>query len=59
MNGAYQLRLDRTLGSIEVGKTADLVVLDRNLFEVDRYAIHDVTPIAVLVEGRVVHGGLP
>ena len=59
LNGAYQLRLDRTLGSIEVGKTADLVVLDRNLFEVDRYAIHDVTPIAVLVEGRVVHGGLP
>jgi hypothetical protein len=33
LNGAAQLGLEDDLGSIEVGKIADLVVLDRNLFE--------------------------
>jgi hypothetical protein len=58
-SGAYQLRMEGKLGSIEVGKYADLVVLDRNLFEVDRYEIHDLAPSAVLFEGRVVSGALP
>jgi hypothetical protein len=47
------------LGSIEVGKRADLVVLDRNLFEVDRYEIHEVRPVAVVMDGQFVHGALP
>lgn len=59
LNGAYQLRRERELGSIEVGKSADVVVLDRNLFEVGAYDLHRVTPSAVLMEGRVVAGKLP
>jgi predicted amidohydrolase YtcJ len=47
------------IGSIEVGKLADLVVLDRNLFEIDRYEIAEATPDAVLMEGEVIHGQLP
>ena len=58
-SGAYQLRMERELGSIEVGKLADLVVLDKNLFEVDRYQVHNQAPSAVLFEGRVVSGALP
>jgi predicted amidohydrolase YtcJ len=57
-NAAFQLgRLDQ-LGSIGVGKRADLVVLDRNLFEVDRYEIHEMRPVAVVMDGRIVHGEL-
>jgi hypothetical protein len=58
-SGAYQLRMDAKLGSIEVGKLADLVVLDKNLFEMDRYEISNLSPSAVLIEGRVVSGKLP
>jgi predicted amidohydrolase YtcJ len=58
-NAASQLgRLDQ-LGSIEVGKRADLVVLNRNLFEVGRYDIHKIRPAAVLMDGKLVHGKLP
>ena len=57
-NAAIQLGLSDQLGSIEVGKRADLVVLDRNLFEVDRYDIHEVRPVAVVMDGRIVHGEL-
>ncbi len=55
-SGAYQLRMEDQLGSIEVGKLADLVVLDRNVFEVDRYEIHTVRPEAVFMEGEIISG---
>ena len=48
---------DRT-GSIEVGKLADLVVLDRNLFELPPDRISDARVVATLFAGRVVHGAL-
>jgi predicted amidohydrolase YtcJ len=57
--GASQLQLDDELGSLTVGKAADLVVLSEDLFSVDRYAIHRVRPDAVVMQGRVVHGKLP
>jgi predicted amidohydrolase YtcJ len=59
IGGATQLRMNKDIGSIEVGKLADLVVLDRNLFEIDRYEIGEATPEAVVMEGEVIHGRLP
>jgi predicted amidohydrolase YtcJ len=58
-HAAFQLGRSDQLGSIEVGKRADLVVLNRNLFEVDRYDIHQVRPVAVWLDGELVHGTLP
>ena len=58
LGGAYQLRMENELGSIEEGKLADLVVLDRNLFEIDRYDIQNTKPVAVVMEGKVVRGEL-
>jgi predicted amidohydrolase YtcJ len=57
-NAAFQLGRSDQLGSIEVDKRADLVVLDRNLFEIDRYDIHKVRPVAVVMDGRLVYGEL-
>ena len=57
-HGAFQLGRADQLGSLEVGKRADLVVLDRNLFEVDRYDIHNTRPTAVVMDGVLVHGSL-
>jgi predicted amidohydrolase YtcJ len=56
LNGAYQLRMEDRIGSIETGKAADLVILGENLFETDRYAIHKIMPDAVIMDGELVSG---
>ena len=58
-NGAFQLRMDDEIGSIEVGKIADLVVLNDDLFDMDPDRIWKVRPVAVLMEGEVIRGALP
>jgi hypothetical protein len=50
--------MEDQIGSIEAGKLADLVVLDENLFDLDRHEIHKIKPAAVMMEGEVVHGNL-
>jgi predicted amidohydrolase YtcJ len=50
--------MEDQIGSIEAGKLADLVVLDENLFEMDRQEIHKIKPSAVMMEGELVHGDL-
>jgi predicted amidohydrolase YtcJ len=58
INAAYTNRLDKETGSIETGKRADLVVLDRNLFEVPPSEISDTKALLTLFEGKAVHGTL-
>ncbi len=48
----YVRRAD-TLGSIEPGKWADLVVLERDYLEVPDEEIHTVNPVMVMVAGEV------
>jgi len=61
VNGAIQLRRADRMGSIEVGKLANLAILNKDLFSVPDDDIHAVRPEAVLFEGKIVHGdlGLP
>ena len=58
INGAYQLRMEDMIGTIEVGKSADLVVLKDNMFFTDPYAIHSIKPDAVMLEGALVQGSI-
>ena len=55
LDAAYQLRLEDEIGSLEAGKKADLVVLDRNLFEVDPYSIHETEVVMTMLDGTVVY----
>lgn len=55
INGAYTMKLEHEQGSIEVGKRADLVVLNRNLFEIDPYAISDAHVTMTVFDGRTVY----
>jgi len=55
LNGAYQLHMENEIGSIEVGKKADFVVLDRNLFDVDNYDIHKVKVLKTFLAGKKVY----
>jgi predicted amidohydrolase YtcJ len=55
MGTAYLNHLDHATGSIEEGKLANLVVLDRNPFDIDPMDIGDVKVVHTLVEGFSVH----
>ncbi|HET9723349.1 MAG TPA: amidohydrolase [Actinomycetota bacterium] len=55
MGSAYVNHLDEMTGSIEVGKYADLTVVDRNLFAHPAEEIAEATVELTLVEGHRVH----
>jgi predicted amidohydrolase YtcJ len=55
INGAYMMELEDRQGSIEVGKRADLVVLDRNLFDIPAYEINEAQVLMTLFNGEVVY----
>ena len=54
INAAYANHMDRETGSIEVGKLADLILLDRNLFETPVEEIHTVQVMRTLLEGKTI-----
>jgi predicted amidohydrolase YtcJ len=56
INPARAMGLADTTGSIEVGKSADFVVLDRHLFEIPVDQLGATQVLATWFEGRVVHG---
>jgi predicted amidohydrolase YtcJ len=58
INAAYVNRLEKDAGSIEVGKRADLAVLDRNLFDTAPAELSDTKVLVTLFEGKAVHGKL-
>lgn len=54
INGAYLNHLEKETGSIEAGKSADLVVLDRNLFTIPAAQIHKAKVLLTYFQGREV-----
>ena len=58
INAAYTNRDEKNTGSLEVGKRANLAVLDRNLFEIPAAEMSDTKVLLTLFEGKPVHGDL-
>ena len=56
LNAAFLNKHEQDTGSIEVGKLDDLIVLDRNLFELDPADISETKVLLTLFEGRPVYG---
>jgi len=55
INAAFAHRTERETGSLEPGKLGDIIVLDRNLFDMPVTEIHTVKVLLTLLEGREVY----
>jgi predicted amidohydrolase YtcJ len=55
VNNAWHLNMEDRIGSIEKGKLADLVVLDRDYFSVPEEDIKRIRPVLTMVGGKVVY----
>jgi len=58
INAAYVNKHEDETGSVEVGKLADLIVLDRNIFEIEPERISETKVLLTLFGGEAVHGEL-
>ncbi len=55
LDAAYQVRAEQYSGSLEVGKRADFIVLDRNLFGIPEDDIAETRVLRTVVDGRTVY----
>ena len=55
INAAYQYREEMSKGTLEIGKLADLVILDKNPLTVDPMAIKDIKVVETIKEGKTIY----
>lgn len=55
LNGAYVMRQENKVGSIEVGKLADFVILDKNLFNIEPNTINQTKVVTTVFNGEVIY----
>lgn len=57
IGNAYACRMEDIAGSIEVGKCADMVILEKNIFEEPVEEIYKVKVCQTISEGKVIYRG--
>ncbi len=57
-SNAYLMHKEHLLGSLEVGKLADIVVLDRDYMTIPVDEIRDLNSVLTMVDGRIVYEAL-
>ncbi|GLX77003.1 urease [Thalassotalea insulae] len=55
INSAYVMRQEQKVGTIEAGKLADLIVLDRNLFAIDEHTINQTQVLMTVFDGEIIY----
>jgi predicted amidohydrolase YtcJ len=55
INAAIALKQEHTTGSLEPGKRGDFIVLDRDIFTIDPFEIHQTEVLATYLDGREVY----
>lgn len=56
VNGAYQLYREDSIGSLETGKFADMIVVDQDIFKVNPLDIDKTEVLTTIFDGDVVYG---
>jgi predicted amidohydrolase YtcJ len=56
INGAYQLYREDTVGSLKVGKYADMIVVDQDIFKIDPLRIDSIKVLTTIFNGKPVFG---
>jgi hypothetical protein len=59
INAAWLMHQQDKTGSIEVGKRADIAILDRHLFEIPSTEISDARVLLTLLDGEVIYTAEP
>ena len=55
MAGAFSLFKEHEIGSLEKGKLADIIILDRNLFQIPAHEIHSAKVVQTIFNGEIVY----
>jgi predicted amidohydrolase YtcJ len=55
LGAAFAGRREKTEGSLVPDKVADVVILDRNIFEIDPHTIGDTKVVTTIVGGKIVY----
>lgn len=55
INAAFAGHTEKSLGSIEKGKWADIIIVDRNIFEIDPRTIDKTKVVLTIVGGKIVY----
>jgi predicted amidohydrolase YtcJ len=55
LDAAYAGRREKSEGSLEIGKLADLIMVDRNILEVDPRTLGETKVVITIVGGKVVY----
>ncbi len=58
IGSAYANFWENETGSIETGKSADLIVLSQNLFEITPSAINETKVLFTMLEGKILFSAL-
>jgi hypothetical protein len=54
-NNAYMMFAEKEVGSIEPGKLADMVVIDKDFMKCPEDELKDIEPLQTVVGGKVVY----
>jgi predicted amidohydrolase YtcJ len=55
LEAAYAGHLEKTEGSLEIGKVADVIMVDRNVFEIDAHTIDQTKVVLTIAGGKIVY----
>ncbi len=55
LGAAFAGRREKTEGSLEIGKLADLIIVSQNIFDIEPHKIGSTKVVTTIVGGRVVY----
>jgi predicted amidohydrolase YtcJ len=55
IDAAFAGHLEKSEGSLEIGKVADVILVDKNIFEIDPHTIGETNVVLTIVGGKIVY----